>query len=116
MSIAKIFTKDEFRRLLFLTFLGEWVVNAHRGVGVLKEYEEILDRILGYAHQFGLDEYVAWEKEPGKVEPSHLLEDECRKFMDEYEDKFFLAELADRLSQVDVEALVRHQKAKPEVA
>ena len=31
VSIEKLFTQEEFRRLLFLIFLGEWVVNAQRG-------------------------------------------------------------------------------------
>ncbi|MDP3920450.1 MAG: hypothetical protein Q8R76_06575 [Candidatus Omnitrophota bacterium] len=115
MSIEKIFNKEEFRRLLFLTFLGEWVMNAHRGVSSKTEYTYVLDKILGYAQQMGLDQYVTWEKEPGKIGPSCQLENECREFMSEYENRFFLEELADRFSKIDVEALIRYQKEHPEV-
>lgn len=85
MSMDKNFNKEEFRRLLFLTFLGEWVMNAHRGIDSKLEYTYILDKVLGYAHKMGLDEYVAWEKGTGKIAPSYQLENECREFMREYE-------------------------------
>jgi len=48
MSIENLFTKEEFRRLLFLTFLGEWIMNAHKGPNSNTEYTEVLDKILGY--------------------------------------------------------------------
>jgi len=104
MSLEATFSKDEFRRILILTYLGEWVVNAERSKDSLTEYSETLDQMLHHAHKMGLDEYVAWDKETGKIQPSFLLEEEGRKFMAEYEDKFFLSELADRLSQMDVES------------
>ena len=113
VNIEKLFTQDEFRRLLFLTFLGEWVMNAHRGVDSKNEYTEVLDKILGYAQKMGLDQYTTWEKS-GKIGPSCQLENECDEFMDEYENLFFLQELAERFSKIDVEALIRYQKEHPE--
>jgi len=112
-SFQKMFTKDEFRRLLILTYLGEWVMTSHKDES-RSEYTSILDKMLSFAHRMGLDEYVSWQDTPSRIEPSMLLEDEGRKFMEEYEDRFFFDELAERLSQVDIEALVRHQKTKPE--
>ena len=114
MSIEKFFSKDEFRRLLFLTFLGEWVMNAHRGVDSKVEYTEVLDKILGYVQNMGLDQYTTWEKS-GKIGPSCQLENECREFMADYENHFFLQELAERFSKIDIEALIRYQKEHPEV-
>ena len=110
MSLEATFSKDEFRRILILTYHGEWVVNAEKGKDSLEEYSETRDKMLHYACEIGLEEYVAWDKETGKIQPSFLLESEGRKFIAEYEDKFFLGELADRLSRMDVEALLRSQK------
>lgn len=113
MEAIKIFTKDELQRLLFLTFLGEWVMNAHRGTNSKTEYTDILDKVLRHAHKMGLDQYIAWEKS-GKIGPSCQLENECREFMSEYENCFFLEELAERFSKIDVEALIRYQKENSE--
>ena len=113
-GVQKMFTKDEVRRLLILTYLGEWVMTSQHKDESRSEYTDILDKMLSFAHRMGLDEYVSWQDTPSRIEPSMLLEDEGRKFMEEYEDRFFFDELAERLSQVDIEALVRHQKTKPE--
>jgi len=113
MNMKKTFSKEEIRRLLVLTYIGEWVMTSNYKEGSCRaEYTEILDKMLNLAHKAGLDEYVSWQ-ETG-IEPSPLLEDECRRFLEEYEDKYFLAELAERLSEIDVEALVRHQKQNGE--
>lgn len=111
MDIEKIFSKDEFRRLVLLTYLGEWIINSQkRPVNSSVEYNDVLDKVLGYAQKIGLNEYVQRKKNSQEIEASFFLEEEGVKIMEEYHDHFFLEELVERFSQVDVEAFLSHRK------
>lgn len=110
MDIKKELTKNEIRNLLILTYLGEWMMTSHYSDKSRSEYTDVLDKMLKIAHRAGLDEYVSWQDTERRIEPSPLLESKCQELIDEYGDKFFLDELSERLSRVDVESLVRYQK------
>jgi hypothetical protein len=103
VSLRSYFSKEEYRKLLILTFLGEWAVNAHRTDDHKKDFEEVADKILAFAGQFDLNEYVDKGDASGKIYPSGQLEDESLQFMDEYEEHYFWDELADRLAERDME-------------
>lgn len=97
MELKKQLTKKEIERLLILTYLGEWVVNAHaQGDEIRSEYTRLLEKVLSLAHQAGLDEYVSWRNASQKLDASFLLEEKCQKFIEEYGKKFFQEEFEDR--------------------
>lgn len=101
--MKRFFNQYEYRRLLILTFLGDWVINAHLTDDRLKEYTDVQDKIFAFAKQFGLDECIDRDEQTGKIYPSRLLEEEALKFMEEYEDESFWDELTDRLARRDMD-------------
>ena len=102
------FTKDQFKGLLKLVYLGNWLANAQRDGSNenphLKEYEAIENYIFSFAKQFGLDEYVDDEEAArGKFYPTRMFEEETdiQKLIEEYDEETFWDELIDRLGDRD---------------
>jgi len=105
-------SKKQFKSLLKVVYLGNWMANAHRDGSAkdphVEEYEEIEDYIFSYAKQFGFDEYLDDEDaDEGKFFPTRLFEEETgvNELHDEYNEETFWVELIDRLGERD---FVRH--------
>jgi hypothetical protein len=101
-------TKQQFKTLLKMVYLGNWLANAQRDGSNenshLKEYEEIENYIFSFAKQFGLDEYVDDEEsKKGKFYPTRVFEEETdvQKLIEEYDEETFWDELIDRLGDRD---------------
>jgi len=101
-------TKDQFRALLRLVYLGNWLVNANRDGSTndprLEEYETIEHYVFSFAKRFGFGEYVDDEEaEKGKFYPTRLFEEEIdiQKLIEEYDEEIFWDELIDRLGDRD---------------
>ena len=51
-------TQKQFRRLLDLVYIGNWVLNSTRGDDRIREYDEVMERMdtyLGEFEQHGTD-------------------------------------------------------------
>lgn len=94
-------SEEEYRRLLVLTFLGEWVVNAVR-----KEpdpsYEDAASKIYSFAKGTSLEMLAAFDRDKEDWAPAQILEDEAQALIDEYDDKTFWEELTVRLVERDL--------------
>lgn len=102
------FTKEQFKILLKLAYLGEWMVNANRDGSAenprKKEYEKLEDYIFSFAKEFGFGEYVDNEDaDKGKFFPTRIFEEETdvHKLHEEYDEETFWDELIDRLGERD---------------
>lgn len=98
-------TREQFLALLKAVYLGNWVANAHREVGLLKEYENIEDCVFSYAKQFGYGKYVDDElADEGRYFPTRNFEEETDVNLrhDEYDDEIFWDELIERMAERDV--------------
>ena len=102
------FTKEQFKALLKLVYLGNWLANAQRDGSNenpnLEEYEAIENYIFSFAKQFGLSEYVDDEEAAkGKFYPTRFFEEETdvQKLIEEYDEETFWDELIDHLGDRD---------------
>jgi len=101
-------TKEQFKALLKLVYLGNWLANANRDGSPenprLKEYEAIENYIFSFAKEFGFGEYVD-DEEAGKSKfyPTRMFEEETdiQKLIEEYDEETFWDELIDRLGDRD---------------
>lgn len=102
------FTKEQFKILLKLVYLGNWMANAYRDGSPedphISDYEDIENYIFSYAPQFGLAEYMSHEAGNGvNFYPTNAFEEETdvHNLHDEYDEEAFWDELCDRLGERD---------------
>jgi type IV secretory pathway VirB4 component len=98
------FTKKEYRLLVDMLYLSNWVMHSH-AIGPEEhhsEYEELRKKLLSYYKEMGFKDmekestakceyYETWEYEEAMHE----------KFINLYEDQVFWDELTDRLAERD---------------
>jgi len=95
------FSEQEYRRLMLLAYLGEWVVNAIR-----KDpdpmYEDVVSKVFSYAHETTLESLVFHNETTGSWDPEEPFEEEAHTMIDQYDDKTFWEELTARLTERDL--------------
>ncbi len=98
------FTKEQYRDLLRLVYLGNWMVNSIRIDDIVGKYNDLTNYIYSHAKEAGMEECVDHDEKSDKYCPSIKLEqdDEVEKYLDEYNDENFWDELIHRLSTRDV--------------
>jgi len=94
-------TKKEFRRLLDLVYIGNWVLNSTRGDDRFADYDNVESKLFGLCKDHGMDILTeVWE---GVDIPSKAYADggihEAIAF---YEDNIFYQILAEELSRRDM--------------
>ncbi|HWY79778.1 MAG TPA: hypothetical protein VNW29_05480 [Candidatus Sulfotelmatobacter sp.] len=97
-------TKKQFKSLLKVVYLGNWMVNAYRTDDTNEEYESIEDLIFSYAPQFGFEKYISHEEADGdKYYPTNDFEEttDVHKLHEAYDEETFWDELAERLGERD---------------
>lgn len=98
------FTKDEYRHLLDLVYLGDWVMTADDvGKNVKKKHhEEITQKIYSYAKDFGCEDLIEFNAEFDKYnETRDFEESEVSQCLAEFEENCFWETLISRLAERD---------------
>ena len=100
-------TKKQLKTLLELTYLGNWMINAHRAGDddpILEEYDDMASFIYSKAGEAGLKE-VKYSDKVDRWFPTgdFEMESEVTEFHDEYDNNIFWDELSDRLAFRDFE-------------
>ena len=91
------FTKKEFRRLLDMVYIGNWVLNSARGDDRITEYDRIESKIFGLCSGTPLSALVE------KRLPSRAFEDGgIHEAIAYYEDAVFFDILAEELARRDL--------------
>ena len=95
------FSEEEYRRILLLAYLGEWMMNAIRK-DPDPEYEDTLSRLYSFCQGTGLESLVGFDAENESWLATDAFEDQAHAFIDQYDDKTFWEELTARLTERDL--------------
>ncbi len=95
-------TVKEFRRLLDLVYIGNWVLNSTRGDDRFQDYDDLESKLFGLCRQHRMDSLVQkWE---GIDVPSQAYaEGGIHEAIACYEDAIFYEILAEELSRRDMD-------------
>lgn len=95
-------TTKEFRRLLDLVYIGNWVLNSIRGDDRFADYDQVESKLFGLCQGTGMQQLVeCWQ---GEDIPSRAFaEGGIHEAIACYEDAVFYEILAEELSRRDME-------------
>lgn len=95
-------TNKEFRRLLDLVYIGNWILNSTRGDDRFEDYDNVESLIFSQCRQNGSD--TLYEDLGGKVVPSQAFEEGgIHDAIMDYEDTVFFEILAEELARRDMD-------------
>ncbi len=94
-------TEKEFRRLLDLVYIGNWILNSTRGDDRFEDYDLLQEKIFALCSQAGMRSLVeSWH---GHIFPSRAYEDGgIHEAIADYEDAIFFDILAEELARRDL--------------
>ena len=96
-------TQKQFRRLLDLVYIGNWVLNSTRGDDRIREYDEVESRVFAHCLDQGMAKLV--ELYDGELIPSRAFaEGGIHEAIMAYEDVTFFEILAEELALRDLDA------------
>ena len=95
-------TTKQFRRLLDMAYIGNWILNSTRGDDRFKDYDEVESLLFAKAREEGMG--VLAEDWQGEVVPSRALaEGGIHEAIMEYENNVFFDIMAEDLARRDME-------------
>ena len=94
-------TSKQFRRLLDMAYIGNWVLNSTRGDDRFKDYDEVESLLFAKAREEGMG--ILAEDWQGEVVPSRAFaEGGIHEAIMEYENNVFFDILAEDLARRDM--------------
>ena len=94
-------TEKQFRRLLDLVYIGNWVLNSTRGDDRIQEYDEVESQVFAHCLDHGMAKLV--ELYDGELIPSRAFaEGGIHEAIMAYEDVTFFEILAEELALKDL--------------
>ena len=91
----------EFRRLLDMVFIGNWVLNSTRGDDRFEDYDNVESKLFALCKNTPMESLV--EEYQGKSVPSHAFNDGgIHEAIVNYEDNIFYDVLAEELARRDM--------------
>lgn len=95
-------TKKQYRRLLDLVYIGNWILNATRGEDRFADYDEVESLLFSKAAQVGMGSLAeVWQ---GETVPSRAFADGgIHEAIMEYENNVFFDILAEDLARRDMD-------------
>lgn len=107
-------TTKEFRRLLDLVYIGNWILNSTRGDDRFADYDHVESKLFGLCQGTGMQQLV--EKWEGEDVPSQAFaEGGIHEAIAYYEDAVFYEILAEELSRRDMDYVDITQENYPEI-
>lgn len=95
-------TRKQFRRLLDLVYIGNWILNSTRGEDRFKDYDEVESLLFGRAALEGMPTLA--EVYEGEIIPSRAFaEGGIHEAIMEYENNVFFQILAEDLARRDMD-------------
>ena len=95
-------TAKQFRRLLDMAYIGNWILNSTRGDDRFRDYDEVESLLFDKARQEGMG--VLAEVWQGEVVPSRAFaEGGIHEAIADYEDAVFFDILAEELARRDMD-------------
>jgi hypothetical protein len=102
MEVKLNLDQEQFRTLLEIVYLGNWMVNSIR-TPVLQEHDDMTRMFFAAAQNFGLDELATHHAKSDTWRPSEAMHDAVEQFISDYEQEVFWSELVDALSARDLD-------------
>ena len=95
-------SKKEFRRLLDLVYIGNWILNSTRGEDRFSDYDRVESKLFALCRTAGMDTLVeTWQ---GEDVPSRAFaEGGIHEAIMDYEDTVFFEILAEELARRDMD-------------
>jgi hypothetical protein len=94
-------SQDQYKKLLHLVYLGNWLLNSYRGEERLEEYDKAAEEMMAHAPAAGLKDQVEFDEFEGRYYPSRKLDEEMRSYWQEYDEDVFWNMLIDGLAERD---------------
>ena len=95
-------TEKQFRRLLDLVYIGNWVLNSTRGDDRIRQYDQVESLIFSYCLSHGMAGLT--ELYQGELIPSRAFaEGGIHEAIADYEDAVFFDILAEELARRDMD-------------
>lgn len=94
-------SKKQFKSLLELVYLGNWVVNSKKTPDVIdKEYENVANLIYSYGKEAGLEKYVSYSEMAQCCTPTTYLfeESDASKILKKYDEDTYWSNLVERFA------------------
>lgn len=96
-------TPGQYRRLLDLVYIGNWILNSTRGDDRITEYDEVESLLFTQSFKNGIKNLAEFYN--GEVIPSRAFaEGGIHEAIMDYEDTVFFEILAEELARRDMEA------------
>ena len=96
------FTQKQFRRLLDLVYIGNWVLNSMRGDDRIRDFDEVESYLFSHCPRFDMN--TLFETENGEIVPSKAFsEGGIHEAIMDYEDTVFFEILAEELARRDMD-------------
>ena len=94
-------TEKEFRRLLDLVYIGNWILNSGRGTDRFEDYDLLQEKLFALCPRAGMRSLVqSWQ---GHIFPSQAYADGgIHEAIADYEDAVFFDILAEELARRDL--------------
>ena len=100
-------TKQEYRNLLDLIYLGEWMLGANdsNNSGVGEGHAAVVQKIFSLAAEMGCATLIERSKESGEFFPTREYDENTpvRDHIDAYDEECFWSQLIHRLTDRDLE-------------
>jgi len=100
------FTRDEYRRLLEIFQIADWVLHAHKTDDDprTREYRALEQKVFSCAKQSGFEDLIEYVPELELLYPTRQFDQESpvMQFIEEYDDGVFWDQLAERLAYRDL--------------
>ena len=95
-------SKKEFRRLLDMVYIGNWILNSTRGDDRFADYDDLESKLFALCREQGMDTLV--ERYEGTDVPSRAFSDGgIHEAIMDYEDTVFYEILAEELARRDLD-------------
>jgi len=95
-------TELEFRRLLDMAYIGNWVLNSTRGSDRFTDYDDVESHLFSYCPTYGMATLTDFDA--GVAKPSIAFENGgIHEAIAEYEDSIFFEILAEELARRDMD-------------
>ena len=95
-------SEKEFRRLLDLVYIGDWILNSARGEDRFEDYDELLEKLFSLCPGVGMSALMDYWN--GHFFPSKAYrEGGIHEAIADYEDSVFFDILAEELARRDME-------------
>ena len=95
-------TEKEYRRLLDMVYIGNWILNSTRGDDRFEDYDKVEEKLFALAPSQGMKSLVQFWR--GHIYPSQAFADGgIHEAIADYEDAVFFDILAEELARRDME-------------